>query len=82
MSDHVEYIPAPKSQSVTNTVTIPLSYFQLLVEHYYGGRREAEVQQPAPQPEQPAQFVQKNWNGIDLLEDMPPGWKRVNARKA
>ena len=85
MSKPIEFMPAPMPSSNTNMVTIPLAYFQILAEAYYGGRRENPVMEArVEEPTAPAQdhFVQKNWTGLDLLEDMPAGWKKVGGRKA
>ena len=35
------------------------------------------MQAPAP-PDAP--FVNSNFHGVDLLEDMPPGWTRVQKK--
>lgn len=79
MSDQMTY-EAPRPNPGQLTVTIPLAYFNMLVESYYMGRREPQVQQvqaPAP-PDAP--FVNSNFHGVDLLEDMPPGWTRVQKK--
>lgn len=77
MSDQMSYEAPRPSQNVL-TVTIPLTYFNMLVETYYRGRREPEVQ--VVQPKEDAPFVNSNYHGINLLEDMPPGWTRVQKK--
>jgi len=55
----------------------------MLVESHYGGRREHQqtpVQQAPEPPKSDEQFIKSNLNGIDLLEDMPPGWSRVKKK--
>ena len=82
MSDQVQY-EAPRPNPGQLTVTIPLTYFNMLVESHYGGRREhqqAPVQQAPDPPKPDEQFIKSNLNGIDLLEDMPPGWARVKKK--
>lgn len=80
MSDHIQY-EAPRPSPGQLTVTIPLSYFNMLVESYYTGRREApQVRQEPVAPESDQAFINRNFNGIDLLEDMPSGWTRVQKR--
>lgn len=81
MSDQINYEPPRPSQNVL-TVTIPLTYFNMLVETYYAGRREPQqmVQQQIEKPQSDEQFINSNFNGIDLLEDMPPGWARVKKK--
>ena len=77
MSDQMIY-EAPRPNSGQMTVTIPLSYFNMLVESYYAGRREPQPQ--VVQPREDAPYINSNLNGIDLLEDMPPGWTRVQKK--
>jgi hypothetical protein len=81
VSDHIQY-EAPRPAPGQLTVTIPLSYFNMLVESYYTGRREPQqvVQQPLERPQTDEQFINSNFNGIDLMEDMPPGWARVKKK--
>jgi hypothetical protein len=79
VSDQMIY-EAPRPNPGQMTVTIPLSYFNMLVESYYMGRREPQVQQVPVQPREDAPFVNSNFNGVDLLEDMPPGWARVRKK--
>lgn len=72
---------APRPSQNALTVTIPLTYFNMLVESYYTGRREPswrEEQRIEPKKDQ--EFINTNFNGIDLLEDMPPGWTRVKKK--
>jgi hypothetical protein len=81
VSDQISY-EAPRPPQNALTVTIPLTYFNMLVESYYQGRREPQqvVQQPLERPQTDEQFINSNFNGIDLLEDMPPGWARVKKK--
>jgi len=82
VSDQMNY-EAPRPNPGQLTVTIPLSYFNLLVESYYAGRGHNEPPAPvAPQAEETdLAFINKNMGSVDLLEDMPPGWTKV-MRKA
>lgn len=79
MSDQMIY-EAPRPPQNVLTVTIPLTYFNMLVESYYTGRREPQVQQVPVPPREDTPYVNSNFNGIDLLEDMPPGWTRVQKK--
>lgn len=70
---------APRPPQNVLTVTIPLTYFNMLVESYYRGRREPEAQVLPPE-QKDVQYVNGNFNGVNLLEDMPPGWTRVQKK--
>jgi hypothetical protein len=77
VSDQITYEP-PRPPQNALTVTIPLAYFNMLVESYYRGRREPEPQVQPVQQDVP--FVNSGFHGVDLLEDMPPGWTRVQRK--
>jgi hypothetical protein len=66
-------------------VTIPFVYFQMLAQSYYGqevsDRMEAtpaNQKLPSPDPTPAASF---NLKGVELFEEMPPGWKSLRKRK-
>lgn len=66
-------------------VTIPFVYFQMLAQAYYGqevsDRMEASpANQKLPQPD-PTPMSSFNLKGVELFEEMPPGWKSLRKRK-
>jgi hypothetical protein len=72
---------APRPSQNMLTVTIPLTYFNMLVESYYTGRREpVQAVEQRVEAKNDQEFINSNFNGIDLLEDMPPGWARVKKK--
>jgi hypothetical protein len=66
-------------------VTIPFVYFQMLAQAYYG-RDDVDhstvtptsQKVPAPDPTPMSAF---NLKGVELFEEMPPGWKSLRKRK-
>lgn len=66
-------------------VTIPFVYFQMLAQAYYGQEVEDRMNatpsnQKVPQPD-PSPLSQFNMKGVELFEEMPPGWKSLRKRK-
>lgn len=66
-------------------VTIPFVYFQMLAQAYYGQQVPDEatavpVNQRIPQPD-PTPGSSFNLKGVELFEEMPPGWKSLRKRK-
>jgi len=66
-------------------VTIPFVYFQMLAQAYYGQEVEDRMnatptEQKVPQPD-PSPMSQFNMKGVELFEEMPPGWKSLRKRK-
>lgn len=66
-------------------VTIPFVYFQMLAQAYYGQQVPDEAMvtptsQKVPQPD-PTPGSSFNLKGIELFEEMPPGWKSLRKRK-
>jgi hypothetical protein len=66
-------------------VTIPFVYFQMLAQAYYGQEVEDRMNatpadQKVPQPD-PSPMSQFNMKGVELFEEMPPGWKSLRKRK-
>ena len=66
-------------------VTIPFVYFQMLAQAYYGQEVEDRMnatpaEQKVPQPD-PSPLSQFNMKGVELFEEMPPGWKSLRKRK-
>ena len=66
-------------------VTIPFVYFQMLAQAYYGQEVPDEmnatpVNQKVPHPD-PTPMSNFNLKGVELFEEMPPGWKSLRKRK-
>jgi len=66
-------------------VTIPFVYFQMLAQAYYGQHESDHVEAtpsdmkvPTPDPSPMSTF---NLKGVELFEEMPPGWKSLRKRK-
>ena len=66
-------------------VTIPFVYFQMLAQAYYGQEVEDRMNatpthQKVPQPD-PSPLSEFNLKGVELFEEMPPGWKSLRKRQ-
>ena len=66
-------------------VTIPFVYFQMLAQAYNGqqvadGMTAMPSTQKVPQPD-PTPASSFNLKGVELFEEMPPGWKSLRKRK-
>jgi hypothetical protein len=66
-------------------VTIPFVYFQMLSQAYYGQQVEDRMNatptdQKVPQPD-PSPMSSFNMKGVELFEEMPPGWKSLRKRQ-
>ncbi len=66
-------------------VTIPFVYFQMLAQAYYGQHdmddvRATPADQKVPMPD-PTPMSSFNLKGVELFEEMPPGWKPLRKRK-
>jgi hypothetical protein len=66
-------------------VTIPFVYFQMLAQSYYGQEVEDRMNatpsdQKVPQPD-PTPMSGFNMKGVELFEEMPPGWKSLRKRQ-
>jgi hypothetical protein len=65
-------------------VTVPFVYFQMLAQAYYGQEVEDRMNatpthQKVPQPD-PSPLSEFNLKGVELFEEMPPGWKSLRKR--
>jgi hypothetical protein len=65
-------------------VTIPFVYFQMLAQAYYGQQVEDHMNatpanQKVPHPD-PSPMSEFNMKGVELFEEMPPGWKSLRKR--
>jgi hypothetical protein len=65
-------------------VTIPFVYFQMLAQAYYGqqvpdGMSATPTDHKVPQPD-PTPASSFNLKGVELFEEMPPGWKSLRKR--
>ena len=66
-------------------VTVPFVYFQMLAQAYYGQEVEDRMNatptnQKVPQPD-PSPLSEFNLKGVELFEEMPPGWKSLRKRQ-
>jgi len=66
-------------------VTIPFVYFQMLAQAYYGQQVEDRMNatptdQKVPHPD-PTPMSSFNMKGVELFEEMPPGWKSLRKRQ-
>lgn len=78
-------MPGEERASNPLYVTIPFVYFQMLAQSYYGQQVPDDavvtpVNQKVPQPD-PTPGSPFNLKGIELFEEMPPGWKSLRKRK-
>lgn len=77
-----DHQPTPSQGSDPRYVTIPFEYYRTLVEHYYTVVPSAQPDEvfqapdlnPTPEPVGEA----FNLRGVDLFEEMPEGYRKLN----
>ena len=75
--------PSPSQKSDPRYVTIPFEYYRTLVQHFYSVVPSSTVHEGheavaiAPAPIEVGDSI--NLRGIDLFEEMPEGYRKLNS---
>ncbi len=72
----------PSQKSDARYVTIPFEYYRTLVEHYYtvvpSAQPDEVFQAPDLNPTPETVGEAFNLRGVDLFEEMPEGYRKIN----